>query len=46
MFVIDLSQSRYYEDEVHAKSATKISLKSWKREFVKDRPMQENGLVF
>ncbi|MCL7045856.1 hypothetical protein MKW94_020456 [Papaver nudicaule] len=35
--------ARYYVDEVKDKSAEDIDVSSWKREYVKDLPEQENG---
>ncbi|KZV25607.1 hypothetical protein F511_33991 [Dorcoceras hygrometricum] len=35
--------ARYYVDEVKEKSGKDLNVSSWKREFVKDLPKQENG---
>lgn len=38
-------QARYIMDEVKDKSGKEIDVSSWKQEFVRDLPEQENGYV-
>jgi sentrin-specific protease 1 len=46
MFVIHVSQARYFVDEVKDKTGKDIDVSTWDREFVDDLPEQENGFVF
>lgn len=46
MFIIDVSQARYFVDEVKDKSGKDIDVSTWEKEFVEDLPEQENGFVF
>lgn len=45
MFIINVSQARYFVDEVKYKSGEDIDVSSWEKEFVEDLPEQENGFV-
>lgn len=45
MFIINVSQARYFVDEVKDKSGEDIDVSSWEKEFVEDLPEQENGFV-
>lgn len=45
-FIIDVSQARYFVDEVKDKTGKDIDVSSWKKEFVGDLPVQKNGFVF
>lgn len=46
MFVVDVSQAKYFVQEVKEKTEKDIDVSTWEREFVEDLPEQENGLVF
>lgn len=46
MFVIDVSQAKYFADEVYDKTGKAIDVNTWEKEFVKDLPVQKNGFVF
>lgn len=46
MFVIHVSQARYYVDEVKDKTGKDIDVSTWEKEYVEDLPEQENGFVF
>lgn len=46
MFVIDVSQAKYFVDEVKDKTGKDIDISDWEKEFVEDLPEQKNGLVF
>jgi len=46
MFSIDVSQAKYFADEVNDKTGKHIDVNTWKKEFVKDLPQQKNGFVF
>lgn len=46
MFVICVSQARYFVDEVKDKTGKDIDVSMWEKEFVDDLPEQENGFVF
>lgn len=46
MFVICVSQARYFVDEVKDKTGKDIDVSTWEKEFVDDLPEQENGCVF
>lgn len=46
MFIVDVSQARYFVDEVKDKTGKDIDVSSWEKEFVEDLPEQENGFVF
>jgi len=41
-----MSQAKYFADEVNDKNGKDIGVNTWKKEFLKDLPVQRNGFVF
>lgn len=45
LFFINVCQAKYFADEVNDKNGQDIGIYTWKKEFVKDLPVQKNGFV-
>lgn len=45
MIIVNVSQARYFVDEVKDKTGEDIDISYWEKEFVEELPEQKNGSV-
>lgn len=45
MIIVNVTQARYFVDEVKDKTGEDIDISNWEKEFVEELPEQKNGFV-